>query len=307
MSSFRYLAIAAALALFVFLAVDPWDLYQSKQPSTTQAVSSQQQQQDYASVAEKWDWSALATEKESDASDPATLDNPYPFSPEAVYNALQAVKLDSDGNVVLDHDAKLSLDEALERIYSIMDTQSTAALKQLIESALAGFTGEQVAQLVEDYLNYLVAKDEFSELYESASPPQEDVTLDSVNKDQTLYSELQSLRNLHLGADTAESLFRVEDASAKMMFDSMKLAQNTALSAQERALAQEQIQARLIEESLNIDSWDARYNAYLDAREVIESASLSSDEIDQQITQLTSQHFTSEERQKMAFFGLGQL
>ena len=305
MSSFRYLAIAAALALFVFLAVDPWDLYRSKPPATTQAGSSQEQQ-DYASVAEKWDWSALATVKESAISDPAILDSQYPFSPESVFNALQAVKLDPDGNVILDHDAKLSLDEALERIYSIMDTQSIAALKQLIESALPGSTGEQVAQLVDDYLNYLIAKDEFSELYESASPPPEKATLNSIEKDQTLYSELQALRNVHLGTDTAEALFRVEDASAKMMFDSMKLAQNTSLSAQERALAQEQIQARLIEESLNIDNWNSRYQAYLDAREVIESSALSSDEIAQQITQLTSQHFTAEERQKMTFFGLGQ-
>ena len=306
MTSFRYLAIAVVVSLIVSVAVDPLHLKPSSDEPSTKNIVSSQKQQPYTSVAEQWNWNALATVQDKDPSAAAISVKQHPFSPEAVHNALQAVKIDSNGNLVLDHDAKLSLDEALERIYGMLDAQSIAALKQLIAAALAGLTGEQVAQLVEDYVNYLVAKDEFSKLYESASPPPEKVTLESIKDDEALYGELQALRDLHVGTEAAEALFRVEDASAKMMFDSMKLAQNTSLSAEERALAHERIQARLIEESLNIDNWNSRYNAYLNAREAIESASLSSDEIAQQITQLTAQHFTSEEIQKMAFFGLGQ-
>jgi hypothetical protein len=293
------IVITAAIILF-----DPFNLRQVAPISIEDEASLIADNQKYNTISEAWDWDRVQVEKTNNKTQNQSNMGGLPFSPQEVYQALQAIKIDAEGNVVLDHDAKLSLDEALERIYSVLNSNSMSTLKQLIQDALPGLTGEQVSQLVENYTNYLLAKDDFSKLYESITPPADEVSLASVRNDELLYSELKALRQTFLGAEVTEELFRVTDASAKMMFESMKLAQNNDLSMEQMAIAQEQIQANLIEESLNIDNWNTRYSTFVNARSVIESASLDDTETARQITLLIAQHFNLEERQKMAYFGL---
>lgn len=169
-------------------------------------------------------------------------DQRLPFTEQSVFDALQAVKVDENGDVVLDHDALVSLDETLERIYNRLDADSTLKLQDLIKTALPEKTGEQTAKLVGDYNNFLQAKEQFDQIH-SAAPigPQ---TVATIESDQLLYKQLQTLREVHLGQDTAQNLFHVSDANAEYMFESLKLGLDNTLSAEQIAARRAQIDAQ---------------------------------------------------------------
>jgi lipase chaperone LimK len=262
-------------------------------------------------IGEAWNWQEVANTSEQTL---ATKETPsqlpqatnLPFTAQSVYDALQAVKIDAQGNIILDHDAMLALDEALEPIFQLLNPQSLALLQELILKALPNITGEQVAELVADYYEYLVAKDEFSRLRENSDRVIEP-NLQSVRNDEVLYEDLQALRDVHLGSEATEQLFRVTDASAKLMFDSMKLSFDEQLSPEERTAKQQALQNTLIRDSLNIDNWDARYNAFQNEKSAIVNADISDANKQLQFRQLLSQHFSSEEQEKMAYFDLTRI
>jgi len=197
-----------------------------------------------STIANEWQWQDTVDEKEQGNVNIETdQDESLPFTPQSVHDALQAVKLDANGDVILDHEALISLDEALERIYNQLDNDSLVKLRNLIEDALPGKTGEQTANLVEDYNGFLRAKEEFSQIHEGSNTNTTQ-TIASLENDQALYSELQALRELHLGQSTAQSLFQTSDANAEFMFESMKLGLDNSLSAEEVANRRDEIEER---------------------------------------------------------------
>jgi len=191
-------------------------------------------------IATKWQWQKIENRDTT-----ANIDNDVtlPFTPQSVHDALQAVKIDENGNVILDHFALVSLDEALERIYKKLDGESLNELLDLINQALPGPAGEQTAKLVSDYSRFLGAKDEFAQVYEGIDDPSIKQSVATIESDQALYAELQALREVHLGSDVAQSLFEVSDANAQYMFESLKLSLNESLSAQERAARQTELES----------------------------------------------------------------
>lgn len=212
------------------------------EPLLESSQSDQEPQQNPPStIAAEWQWQALNDESNNLRSDTSPS---LPFTPQSVHDALQAVKVDVDGNVVLDHEALISLDEALERIYKQLDSESLVGLQDIIKSALPGKVGEQTAELVGDYHGYLAAKEDFSQMYEGEGYAEPSLT--SLAGDQALYAELQELRALHLGKDASGSLFKVSDANAEFMFESMKLELDTSLTPEQKAQRLEQIQSRLL-------------------------------------------------------------
>ena len=190
-------------------------------------------------IAKQWQW----PEDQQELDVNAVQNQSLPFTTQSVYDALQAVKVDENGNIILDHDALISLDEALERIHNRLDSESLLKLQDLIRDALAGKTGEQTAQVVEDYQRFLGAQEEFSQMHQgSVSTVQ---TLNSLDSDQALYRELQNLREIHLGTDTTASLFHNSDANAEFMFDSLRLGLEQNLTPEEIESRRLEIQQRL--------------------------------------------------------------
>jgi len=255
-------------------------------------------------IANSWKWEASETSETSetiiaDESAPDNATSASLFTPNSVYNALQAVKLDIDGNVILDHDALISLDEALERIYSQLDNDRLLALQALIKESLPGAAGEQTAKLVNDYTQFLIAKDEFSELYENAQPVAAEQSIASLSNDQSLYSELQSLRELYLGKEVADQLFRISDANATFMFESLKLEADETMTAEEKQRRAEEIEARHTEQSINIANWTERYTDFISSKNTIMEALISDSEKRQQIIELLNQRFNEDERSRI--------
>lgn len=192
-------------------------------------------------IAKQWQWPRDRDQQERDAT--ADEDESLPFTEQSVYDSLQAVKVDKNGNIILDHDALISLDEALERIHNRLDSESLLKLQDIIRDALPGKTGEQTAQVVEDYQRFLGAQEEFSQMHQgSVSTVQ---TLNSLDNDQALYRELQNLREIHLGTENTASLFHDSDANAEFMFDSLRLSLEQHLTPEEIESRRREIQQRL--------------------------------------------------------------
>jgi lipase chaperone LimK len=254
-------------------------------------------------IATEWQWVSGQPEvlQTNTTDDTNTV---LPFTEESVYIALQAVKLDEGGDIILDHDALISLDEALERIHNRLNQASLEALQELIKQSLPGKAGTQTAELVKNYYDFLEAKEEFSRINEAMADTNNENSLQALEINVQLYAELQALRERYLGYEATESLFRVSDANAKYMFDSMKLALNDQLTNEERLEQRKIIEAEHLEQSINITNWPSRYSAFNNEKQYIVASSISDDDKRQQLETLLSQHFDEEERKRIEHLGL---
>ena len=248
-------------------------------------------------LADKWYISESASQNVSAQQDDLI------FAPSSIYQSLQAVKVDEEGKLILDHDAFLALDEALARIYDRLDASSLAQLQALIRSALPGITGEQTAELVADYYRFLGAKAVFSSELEPTVENATD-TFEQIDDNQQLYQELKALRELHLGTEAATELFRVSDAAAEYMFESMKLGLDNALDDEQKVQVYQALQDKQIRDSLNIENWDNRFANYSSTKSDILNSGLSQQAKEAQIQALIAEHFSASEIQKMQYFGL---
>ncbi|MGR6873566.1 hypothetical protein ACU6U9_14950 [Pseudomonas sp. HK3] len=257
-----------------------------------------------ATIATKWQWSKINTKQTI-----ATEENKksLPFTAKFVYEALKAVKLDDHGNVIHDHNALLSLDEALLRIQSKLDAESLSTLQAIIKDGLPGKAGEQTAKIVGDYYYYLEAKDEFSQTSEALANTEVHQSVGAVENDELLYAELQALRDVHLGSEVSSGLFRVSDADAQYMFNSMKLDLDQNLSEEEKEKIRLEIQEQHIQRSVNISDWPDRYSAFQDAKHKILATSLDEEEKQNQVTQLLRSYFSSDELKRITHLSLDQL
>lgn len=255
-------------------------------------------------IGDKWQWTEIK-DKDEVREDSQLAD--LPFTAELVYQALQEVKISEDGNIVLDHTALVSLDEALERIYKKLDPDSLGTLQKLITEALPGAPGQQTAELVADYYHFLLAKHEFSRTYEPLVAYEGAPTVESIASQQSLYHELQNLREVHLGYEVAASLFQVSDADANFMFENMKIDADKSLTASQRQARRQEVQQTFIEQSIAIDNWPTRYRSFLQQKQVIINSQLAGTDKEVELSQLYNQYFNDREQQKIEHLRLDQI
>lgn len=259
-------------------------------------------------IASAWQWEVM-TDNNSDADtvepnhslNNATL-SPLPFTQESIYTALQAVKLDEHGDVIIDNDALNALNSALDHSNVVLDDNALNALQNLIRKGLPGNAGEQTAQIVADFYQYLGAKKEFNSLYEDTN-----AETSTIEDYETQYTELLALRSLYLGDNVANQLYAEADANSRYMFDSMKVEANTELSDNEKQQLQADIVARHAESTIDVNNWNARYEAFNMEKKTIINASLSKDEKREQLKTLMQQHFSDDELTHVSHLPLDSL
>jgi hypothetical protein len=300
------ITLLLTLVVAVILAVIYWPKnHDLKRAASTQPNSEvvPSRTKETSSIANEWQWtneSDLVTNKVNSAKE-------LPFTASSVYQALQAVKLDEEGNVILDHDALLSLDETLERIHTRLDSDSIELLKDLIKQALPGKAGEQTAELVGNYYHFLGAKQEFSQINEAMVESNDAMTSESIEANETLYNELQALRDVHLGSDSTKKLFRVSDANARYMFNSMKLENNDLLTEPEKLSRRQEIQQQFIAQGINISEWPARYSQFKQAKQSILESALLPQQKQEKLEELLTRSFSEEELKRINHLKLGQI
>jgi len=241
-------------------------------------------------IATAWQWerereSSTNTDKEISSST---------ISEKAVYSALQRVRLDSQNNVIVDHEALIALNATLDDSRLQLDEQALSELQLIIKQGLPGNAGDDVAKIVTDYYHYLTASKEFNAIYEADYSTAE-VIENTIEDHEANYRELIALRELYLGNDTANKLFSTSDANAAYMFDMLKIEQANNLSNEEKQQQSAEIVERHTEQTINITNWNQRHADFLASKQNILSASIDDEEKQMQLTELMHQHFNSEE------------
>ncbi|MBU3069116.1 lipase chaperone [Aestuariicella sp. G3-2] len=215
------------------------------------------------------------------------------FDAEGIFEATQKVRVDDSGNVILDHEAMLALNEALGQQGLELDTLSLAQLKDLIQVAMPGKAGSQVALVVGNYYEYLKAKEEFENLHQD----------NHLNQDyEQRQASIQALRESYLGAEVSEKLFAQSDAESEFMRASFELASNKELTAEERQTKKATIQNRYVNSVVEANGWQDRYKQFVaEKNKLLEESggdNLSEDQKEKVIT-LWSSYFSEGEREKM--------
>lgn len=248
-------------------------------------------------IASAWQWEVETVNSDNAQETTATsgeqvnaMSSQLPFTQESVFKALHAVKLDSNNDIVLDDDALIALNNALDFNDVKLDGEAIEKLKDLIRKGLPGDAGEQAAQIVGDYYQFLGAKDEFNALYETQDPEAL-----SIEDYEAQYNELKSLRELYLGAEVSEKLFASSNANSRYMFESKKLEADNSLSDEEKKQVQAKIEERHAEDSIKVNNWGERYQAFLNDKQYIVNSSIGDNEKRIQLRALMHEHFSQEE------------
>jgi lipase chaperone LimK len=140
---------------------------------------------------------------------------------------------ESDGGVTLDASGRLIPDLALRRLYdhflSSIGERSIDEIRALLAARLDAITTpegkRQALEVFERYLRYLREVDSAAAQL-SALPLRERLAM------------LSDLRRQHLGSEMASAFFNDEEAYQRYTLDSRELAEDTSLSADERAARQ---------------------------------------------------------------------
>lgn len=213
------------------------------------------------------------------------------FNADAIFEAVQNVRVDELGNVVLDHDTMVLLQHTLGQPDLHLDELALAELKDLVEYALPGPAGTEVALIAGNYYEFLRAKAAYEEQVGEAG--QDDSYADRQR-------HIQLLRETYLGAAAANQLFAQVDAENEWMHANGMLAANTSLTDEERQQQQLEIRQRYIDRVLQANGWSHRYQQFVQQKTALLAASGDNVETGEQaITDLWATHFSVAEREKM--------
>ncbi|MGK0248431.1 MAG: lipase chaperone LimK [Oleispira sp.] len=297
------LAVIASLCLVFFSAGNDKDIVKihtvdddSTNTLTTKIATNKK------TVATQWQW-------EEQPNTPIKKPTAA-FTEASVYRALKSVRLDNQNNVIVDHEALIALNAALDDSRLQLDEQALGELQMIIKQGLPGTAGDDVAKIVTDYYNYLKASKEFNAIYEadSSNPdfPHSEAIEISTEEYKENYRELMSLRELYLGSETASKLFSTSDANANYMFDMLKIEQDTDLSDQEKKIRRKEIMETHAEQTVDVRNWNKRHSDFLTAKQTILNASISEQQKQAQLTELMHQRFNLEELAKIRHLQLDQ-
>lgn len=250
-----------------------------------------------------------APENESQMGDePANtadgLPEDAPFTAEGVREALKAVRLDGNGNLILDHAALQALNSSLQSGDLRLTEQELSALQQMIRDRLPGQAGTQTAQLVGDYYRYLQAETEY---LGTTMPEETTADAGSISAHKARYARLRQLREQYLGPEASAKLFRVSDAHAAYMFEAYRIRNDNSLSDEEKLRKVNALNDELKQQYITIDNWQQRYQQFQADKQQILRAGLSDADKISQIKGLLNAQFTAEELRQIEHLELDKL
>jgi len=239
-------------------------------------------------IATAWQWDNLPLKGQE--IDSANNQQNTHFDVDYIYNALKVVNLDENGDVVTDHQALQALNETLAYSRLQLDQEALTELQGLIKLGLPGKAGEQTAEIVGNYYQYLDAERELNTIYNADGP--------STNPG-AMYEEILALRELYLGSEVSDGLFAISNADARYMFESFRIKSDSSLTDEEKRVHQLQNVKRHGEEIIIVPNWNARYADFLTTKKQLQDTGLANDDKLSQLRELVQQRFTQEELEKV--------
>lgn len=240
--------------------------------------------------------------EEDSAGQPSPDEDARPFTEQEVRESLRNVRLDGNGDVILDDRARQALNRSLEYGRLPLDEQSLAQLQRLIRTRLPGKAGEQTARVVGDYYRFLQAKEQYMK---STSAPA--AGGDAVAAQKARYEQVKALRAQYLGPDVASQLFRTTDANAEYMFRAHQIQQDPDLTDEEKVRKANELHAELQHDYVDIDNWDQRHARFQAEKARILEAGLSEADKRAQVQALLQETFGPEELARIEHLKLGEI
>jgi lipase chaperone LimK len=287
-------ALAAVIAIWWIGARDrPVDVRQSA-TSRTAAQSSER------TIADIWVREPSQPQVVTQPSQPLPQDAPVDAA--GIRDALRDVRVDEDGNVIVDHRALAALQEGFASLGQL-DASQLASVQEIIRSGLPPPAGDQAATIVGNYYQYQLA----------ARTMNDSATGSDLDASQTQLDRLVALRHSYFGAETAEKLFGDEQAYSRFMLASMRIESDASLSPPEKQQRQselvETLPERLVREapsgpaettpdstpSTDRGDWASRYAEFERQKQAILQAGLTEEEKNTQVDRLLHEHFASDE------------
>ena len=207
---------------------------------------------------------------------------------------LLKIKVDENGDVILDRDANNRIATGFHKVPLPLSPELITDLQRTITRSLPSPLGEQVAEIIAGYHDYLVAIKSEQELFGS---PQ------NIGDHKRRLEQKMVLQTLILGESNSRKLFAQENADQMYMLEGMEVATNRDLSPKQRKhmLAELEQQRRQMKPAIN--NWESRYEQFERNREAIEDAGLSKGDKTQQIQSLYRQSFDMAERAQIEEMG----
>ncbi len=238
------LGLGVGLSAALLLAI--WFNQTESQPDTKPTSSAAElpapKPSQTSTVGSAWQWrNTAAMTGQTDPTASEAIPEHLPFSADAIYEALQEVQIDENGDVVLDNKALEALNKTFKHGQVELSEEQLAALQELIQVGLPGKAGEQTARIVGDFYQYLEAKEDFNSAHRA---PANQVPADATVEQQ--YAELRALRQTYLGQDVADKLFAQEDAGAQYMFKAREIQADPNLTPEQKVRKAEDLGRELL-------------------------------------------------------------
>lgn len=153
------------------------------------------------------------------------IDRQFSFDVNFMYEKLKQIELDEVGHIRLNDMTCRALEEGLEATGLLLTDYDLEALKETFQTSLPGALGDEAAELVVNFYNYLRAKEQV--LGGDSMPA-------SIDGMKEYHAMLSDLRVATLGADRAKRLFGKSENDMSFMLESMALNQVKDLTIEER-------------------------------------------------------------------------
>lgn len=247
-------------------------------------------------VGAQWNWDNMKKHEQkkapasNDVKEDAGSEGEFPFSAEEIYNALQQIRMDEQGNIVIDHILLWSLNDA---ITTSLTPQNIADLKELIQLGLPGVAGEQTAELVGKFYDFINARKEYEDMLQAQKEPDMD---DHAKQQQ----EMITMREMYLGAETSHKLFAKSDADTAYMVGAMSLHANKEMTEDQKKEAIKAINEKYIEQSMSAMYLNEKYALYLQRKAEIQAQGGDEESIEQALNDAKQEIFSRRELTEIA-------
>jgi len=287
---------ATCLLLCLFLTV----LCYQKQPWGKQSPVDTPQPN--ATLGSKWSFNEVSNHVKDQASqqaggNPALIQFPG-FDIDYVYEKLKQVELDNQNNIKLNDKTRAALDATLNVPNLVLSELDLSWLSETIQIALPGDVGTQASKIILDYYDYLQSKDQL--LGDMSHPT-------TIEGQQELLSMDKALRTHIFGETVAKQLFSKQEYTSQFMLESLTVAQNDALSREEKEQKIDHLRDKYYQNSPPIDDWKNKYASYLEQQNIIYqqglASALSTTALQNNYQSLMEQLFSEQEIDTLSEYG----
>lgn len=212
-------------------------------------------------------------------------ETPFRFDIEYIFNALSRVSIDSNGNVVVDHNAKDLLESAFMHVSFDLTESELVELGEYIQLGISGVAGEQTAKIVRDYYDYRIEEKDFMATHQASD----------LNDMLNNFEQITAIRRANLGYEVADKLYGLDEINNRYTIESMVIQSDIELDKESRIKQQ-----KLLSQKYELDkvayhfddpNFKSRYDQFLQEKQHILDANLGENQEQKQIAALLEQHF----------------